>query len=60
MKEKSCSKANLPVVIRQETSIEPISFIELSHVLGGASGDGGHEIPTTPKGQAGGLICWCR
>lgn len=38
------------------TALEPISFAELSVVLGGA---GIKKDDSQSKGSCGGLICWC-
>lgn len=36
--------------------LSPISFDELSEILGGGKPTKGQN---TPKGSCGGLVCWC-
>lgn len=40
----------------KNNQLSPISFDELSEILGGGRPTKGHD---TQKGSCGGLICWC-
>lgn len=48
---------SLPAETEKNNQLSPISFDELSVVLGGkkAANNGN----TTPKGSGGGIVCWC-
>lgn len=63
MKENKNAKANIMAIAKKETTLEPISFAELSEVFGGGSDKTTTKeepIKTQPnKGHAGGLVCWC-
>lgn len=55
MKKKEIT--SLPAEIEKKDQLSPITFDELSSVLGGKSGV--NKGSNKPSGSGGGFICWC-
>lgn len=55
---KKTELISLPTEIEKNNQLSPISFDELSVVLGGKKAAAGKDH-NTPTGSGGGIVCWC-